>query len=164
MQLDIFEPLHGSVEVEIGDIDRHELRSRRGDNAVEKDFEQEHVRGGRTDVVGVLDRIATQNEATPIGFRLLWPDYANELAIRYFFEPIGRDLMFVNEKTRVGRFLDAIADALEKPAELICRGDLPIVPKLGMTQKFTILEHFPRVNVEHGVSCYAKFVEKTLLG
>jgi hypothetical protein len=47
--------IHGCHEVEVLDVNGHELCTGRGDDAVEKKFDSEYVRGWCSTVIGVVD-------------------------------------------------------------------------------------------------------------
>mmetsp|Transcript_14926 Transcript_14926/g.34660 ORF Transcript_14926/g.34660 Transcript_14926/m.34660 type:complete len:283 (+) Transcript_14926:1156-2004(+) len=150
-EFDVLEALHGSVEVEVGDVDGHELGPRRRHDAVQKDFEKEHVGGGRAHVPGVLDAISPEGEACPKGLGLLGTHGAHELAVGDFLKTILRYLMFVDEEAGVRGFLNTASNALEEPSELVGGRMLPVVLHRWMTEELPVFQHFPRVDVEYGV-------------
>ena len=82
MNLHILRPLHGSIQIEILDIDGHGTGVRSRDNTVDECFSCLDCGGFRTDVVGIIDTIASYRNTEALWFNLVWFVGCNKFGIR----------------------------------------------------------------------------------
>ena len=71
--LHIFIAGHWGVEVEIFDVDCHELGTWSGDYDIEKKLDSEEIDGGSAAVMWVVYLIAVDSETSAVGIIFFWP-------------------------------------------------------------------------------------------
>ena len=123
----------GVVEVEILQINGAVACTLCGDDAVEVNFDRDHVNGGGTPIPGVGDAIFANGGASAIGIGLLRPIVDAHVPVCDVFVS-DRDVVLSNEGNCVGALANA-RDALGKATEFDCVGLAPEFFVLGVDKK-----------------------------
>jgi hypothetical protein len=115
----VFCLFHGSVEVEILDIETHRFGATVGTNSIGETFESSDVRRWSAGAVWVLDEIAAYGEPGTFDLRLLETLAADET--RICGDLVARYRVFGNEKDGVGAF-DTAPNTLGQTAKFVRTG------------------------------------------
>jgi hypothetical protein len=134
---------HWGVEVEILQINGAVACTFCGVDAVEVNFDRDHVNGGCTAVPGVGDAIAVNGEASAIGVGLLRAIVDAHASICDIFLSIDWDIVSSDEDYCVVACANA-RDALGQATKFDCVGLAPEFFVLGVDEKVV---HFLRVPV-----------------
>ncbi len=138
---------HWGVEVEILQIDGAVACTLCGDDAVEVNFDRDHVNSGGTAIRGVGDAIAAKGEASAIGIGLLRTIVDAHASARDVFALVDRDVILSNEDYRDGAFANA-GDALGKATKFDCIGLAPEFFVLGVDKEVVHFHEGAGVGVE----------------
>lgn len=74
-----------------GDVHCQELSSWAGDDTVEDDFGYKHVSSWSCNLSGVVDSVASNGQASLVGFCFFQSNDADKLATGYVSLAVGRD-------------------------------------------------------------------------
>ncbi len=129
-----FQACHWGVEVEILQINGAVACTFCGDDAVEVNFDRDHVNGGGTAIPRVGDEIAANGEVSAIGIGLLRRIVDAHASVREVFASVDQDVVSSDEDYCVGAFANA-GDALGKATEFDCVELAPEFFVLGVDKK-----------------------------
>ena len=79
MDSHVFVTVHGSVQVKVFDVDRHEFGIGIGQDAVKEALGCGNVGGVNTDVSWVFDEVVASSEADSFDFGLIWSYFGNDV-------------------------------------------------------------------------------------
>ena len=104
LYFDVFMPVQGSAEIEVGYIETGKLRVWRGECAVDEEFNS--LEGGSTGagVTGVCNTIAPNGDVGAEGISFLWTNIADDPCIGDVVSAIDRDISETNGRECVGAF------------------------------------------------------------
>ncbi len=88
-----FRACHQGVEVEIFQINGAVACTLSEEDAVEMNFDRDHVNGGGTAIPGIGDAITTNGEASAIGIGLLRMIVDAHASVRDVFALVDRDVV-----------------------------------------------------------------------
>ncbi len=141
---------HRGVEVEILQINGAVGCTLCEDNAVEVNFDCDHVNGGGTTIPGVGDAIVANGEASAIGIGLLRTIVDAHATLHDIFASIDQDVVLSNEDYHVGAFANA-GDALGKATKFDHVGLAPEFFVLRVDKKVAHFHEGAGVGVEDGI-------------
>jgi hypothetical protein len=145
----------GVVEVEILQINGAVACTLCGDDAVEMNFDRDHVNGGGTAIPGIGDVIAADGEASAIGIGLLRPIVDPHASVCDVFALVDQDVILSNEDDHVGAFANA-GYALGKATKFNCIGFSPEFFVLGVDKKVAHFHECASDGVEDGIENFSK--------
>ncbi len=146
---------HWGVEVGILQVDGAVACALCGDNAVEVNFDRDHVNGGGTPIPGVGDAIAANGEASAIGIGLLRTIVDAHASVCDVFALVDRDVILCDEVYCVGVFANA-GDALGKANKFKCVELAPEFFVLGVDKKVVHFHEGASVGVEDGIENFPR--------
>jgi hypothetical protein len=123
---------HGHHEVEVLDVDSHELWIASEDDAVEHQFDGEHICSLCSTVVRVVDQIPSHPDTCAVGVFLLGTIDSNKLAIGYVLAPCLGYLLLCHEGNGLG--------GCGMAPNLLAKRFAPNIFALGLLQQMAILQ------------------------
>ncbi len=145
-----FRAYQQGVEVEILQINCAVACTLCGDDAVEMNFDHDHVNGGGATIPRIGDAIAANGKASAIGigrFRAIVDTHAS---VREVFVSVDWDVVASDEDDCVGAVANT-RDALGKATKFDCVGLAPEVFVLGVDKKVAHFHEGAGVGVEDGI-------------
>ncbi len=146
---------HRGVEVEIFQIDCAVAPSLCGDNAIEMNFDRDHVHGGGTAIPGIGDAIAANGKASAIGIGLLRAIVDPHASIRDIFALVDQDVISSDEDDHVGAVANA-GDALGKATKFDCVQLSPEFFVFGVDKKMAHFHEGACVGIEDGIENFPR--------
>ncbi len=121
-----------------------------GDDAVEMNFDRDHVNGGGTAIPGIGDAIAANGKVSAIGIGLLRTIVDAHTSIRDVFASVDWDVVLSDEDDHVGAVANA-RDALGKVTKFDHVGLAPEFFVFGVDEKVAHFHEGAGVGVEDGI-------------
>jgi hypothetical protein len=146
---------HWGVEVEIFQIDCAVARTFCGNNAVEMNFDHDHVHSGGTAIPGISDVIAANGKASAIGIGLLRAIVDAHASVCDVFALVDRDIVSSDEGDHVGAVANA-GDALGKATKFDCVGLAPEFFVFGVDKKMVHFHESAGVGVEDSIENFLR--------
>ncbi len=150
-----FQACHWGVEVEILQINCGVACTLCGDDAVEMNFDRDHVNSEGTAIRRIGDAIATNSEASAIGIGLLRTKVDAHTSVHDVFALVNQDIVSFDENNRVGAVANA-GDALGKATEFNPVGLAPEFFVLGVDKKVAHFHEGAGVGVEDGIENFSR--------
>ncbi len=158
-----FRACHWGVEVEILQINCAVACTLCGDDAVEMNFDHDHVNGGGTTIPGIGDAIVTNGKASTIGIGLLKMIVDTHASVGDIFALVDRDVVTSDEDDCVDAVANA-GDALGKVTKFDCVGLAPEFFVLGVDEKVAHFHKGAGVSVEDGIENFPwEFLTRSLV-
>jgi hypothetical protein len=126
-----------------------------GDDAVEMNFDHDHVNGGGSTIPRIGDAIATKGEASTIGIGLFRTIVDAHASVRDVFASVDRDVVSSDEDDCVGAFAKA-RDALGKGTVFVCVCLAPEFLILGADKKVVHFHESSSVGVEDSIENFPR--------
>ncbi len=150
----VFRLRHGSVKVEVFEVDRAKAGTFPREYTVEEELEKLQRCCVSTHIARVADAVATNSDLCAVRVGLVWTDFAYDHGMAYFLSLVQRDVAVVNAKERVGTGYTlgaggiTGADALAETAEVIGVQSFPcgFVPRI--TSELVVLQHIAGCRVK----------------
>ena len=108
-----------------------------GNYTVEEYLDKEERGRVGSDVVGIVDEVATHGCTRAVGFLLFHANGANKLYVGNIFEAVIGDLSFGYEFNCVGT-LDSSTDTLRKASKFIGSGGAPSFFEFGVPEELSV--------------------------
>jgi hypothetical protein len=145
-----FRACHRGVEVEILQIDCVLACTLCGDDAVEMNFDHDHVNGGGTTILRISDGIAANGKVSLIGIGFFRAIVDTRASVRDVCALVDRDIVASDEDNCVGAIADA-GDALGKATGFDCVGLAPEFFVLGVDKNVAHFDEGTGVGFEDGI-------------
>ncbi len=150
-----FRACHWGVEVEILQIHCAVARTLCGDNAVEMNFDRDHVHNGGTAIPGIGDAIGANGKASAIEIGLLRAIVDLHASVHDVFASVDRDVVSSDEDDHVGAIANA-GDALGKATEFNHVGLAPEFFVFGVDEKMAHFHEGASVSIEDGIENFLR--------
>ncbi len=131
------------------------MRTLCGDNAVEMNFDCDHVHGRGTTIPRIGDVNAANGKASAIGISLLRAIIDAHVSVRDVFASVGRDIILSDEDNHVGAVADT-GDALGKATKFDCVGLAPEFFVFGVDKKMVHFHEGAAVGVEDSIENFPR--------
>jgi hypothetical protein len=126
-----------------------------GDNAVEMNFDRDHVHGGGTKIPRIGDAIAANGKASVIGIGLLRAIVDAHASVRDVFVSVDPDVVLSDDDDCVGAIANA-KNALGNVTKFDCVGLAPEFFVFGVDKKMVHFHEGAGVGVEDGIENFPR--------
>jgi hypothetical protein len=156
LDADLFGIGHGSVQIEIFDVDGAEAGTFPGENAVEEELDEFERGLVGANIVGIADSVAAIGDTGAVRIILLRTDIADDHGVADFLALVKRDVVVVDETEGVGTCYPlaiwprAGTDALAETTEFVGIGGIPHGFVTGVTTKLAMFKEFTCSRVQEG--------------
>jgi hypothetical protein len=153
---DIFWICHGSVQIEVLDVNGAEAGTLSGENAVEETLDEFKRCSVGAHIAWVADSGTTNDDTGAIWIILFRANFANNHSVANLFALVGRDVCVVDEKECVSarnsltRWGIANTTSLAEAAELVSIGCVPCGFVARVSTQLAMLEICPRCWIQDG--------------
>jgi len=139
---------HGSIQIEILEINGAEPCALSGEDTVDKDFDQFKGGGVGANVARITNPTSADGDTGAVRIILLWTDFTDYQGVTYLLAFVEWDVMEVDDDEGAGTpyplfgWRSSRANALAESSELVSVGGIPNGLVTGIATELAMLEEF----------------------